>query len=449
MERLRNTILLIDDEKPFLEFLQEKLLEMRFNVFTASNEKEALDLIKKQNIDVALLDIRMPDVDGVTLLKRLKKIDPTLEIIMLTGYASLENAIEAMKDGAYDFLTKPCQLSHLGVILQKACEKVSLSRQNINLREGLLRILPNGEIIGQSEAMRAVLGKIEKISDSSSPVLIEGESGTGKELVANAIHHRSPRASHPFVVINCGGLQESLIENELFGHEKGAYTSADRKKIGLFEVANMGILFLDEIGELGPSAQTKLLRVLELGEYRPLGSVKQSKVDVRIIAATNKNLMDEVKAKHFREDLYYRLNVISIKIPPLRERKSDIPLFVKYYLDKRGISRNREIHVSEEAMGSLINHDWPGNIRELFNAIEYAMTVSNKDSIEIEDLPINITRHQRVGVLNEWMNLKEVEKEYIGKVLRAQGGNLQRTARILNISRPTLYKKLRKYRITN
>jgi len=446
MERAYNNILVIDDERAFLEFLQEKLQERGFNVFTASNEKEVLDQVKKQNIDVALLDIRMPDIDGITLLKRLKKIDPTLEVVMLTAYASLENAVEAMKQGAYDFLTKPCQLSHLEVILQKASEKVSLARQNLNLKEGLLRTLPNAEIIGQSESIRAVLTKIEKISDSSSPVLIEGESGTGKELVANAIHQRSPRASNPFVVINCGGLQETLIENELFGHEKGAYTSADRKKIGLFEVANMGTLFLDEIGELGLSAQTKLLRVLESGEYRPLGSVKQNKVDVRIITATNRNLLDEIKTKRFREDLYYRLNVINIKMPSLRERRGDVSLLVKYYLSTR-MNRTRKAYVSEEAMASLMNHDWPGNIRELFNALEYALTLSNGNSIETDDLPINITKVHRMGPVKEWMSLEEIEREYIQKVLKAYAGNLQKTARILNISRPTLYKKIHKYRM--
>ena len=446
MERAYNNILVIDDENAFLEFLQEKLQERGFNVFIASNEKEVLDQVKKQNIDVALLDIRMPDIDGITLLKHLKKIDPTLEVVMLTAYASLENAVEAMKQGAYDFLTKPCQLSHLEVILQKASEKVSLARQNLNLKEGLLRTLPNAEIIGQSESIRAVLTKIEKISDSSSPVLIEGESGTGKELVANAIHQRSPRASNPFVVINCGGLQETLIENELFGHEKGAYTSADRKKIGLFEVANMGTLFLDEIGELGLSAQTKLLRVLESGEYRPLGSVKQNKVDVRIITATNRNLLDEIKTKRFREDLYYRLNVINIKMPSLRERRGDVSLLVKYYLSTR-MNRTRKAYVSEEAMASLMNHDWPGNIRELFNALEYALTLSNGNSIETDDLPINITKVHRMGPVKEWMSLEEIEREYIQKVLKAYAGNLQKTARILNISRPTLYKKIHKYRM--
>jgi DNA-binding NtrC family response regulator len=444
-------LLAVDDDDEFRSVVARRFQRRGCDVTHTASPVQALRLAEERRFDVAILDIAMPEMDGVKLLERLRQVAPDTQVIMLTGQGTIETAIRAMKLGAYDYLTKPCELAELEVQVQRAYEKGLLARENQNLKTLLRRSEPPTEIIGRSAALKQVLRLIEKVAPTDSTVLIQGESGTGKELVARAIHQASPRAGKPLVVINCAALQETLLESELFGHEKGAFTSAVSSKEGLFEVADGGTLFIDEIGEMAGGLQAKLLRVLEDGRFRRVGSTKEMKADVRILAATNKDLAKEAAAGRFREDLYYRLNVITIPLPPLRDRLDDIPLLVNHFL-RSGARGPRSIE--PEALQALQGYSWPGNVRELANVTERARILAEGPCITLRDLPGGIVHpavaesnglRDRTTVPRSQDHLDELERQHVQRILDTEGGNKARAARALGISRRKLYRLLEKY----
>jgi len=411
-------ILAVDDDDAFRSVVARRFQRRGYDVAHTGTPSEALAMAEQKHFDVAIFDIAMPEMDGVQLLERLRQVDPDTQVIMLTGQGTIETAIRAMKLGAYDYLTKPCELAELEVQVERAYEKAQLARENQNLKTALRRSGPPTEIIGNSSAIRQVLRMIEKVAAADSSVLIQGDSGTGKELVARALHQGSPRADKPLVVINCAALQETLLESELFGHEKGAFTSAVAAKQGLFEVADGGTLFIDEIGEMAGGLQAKLLRVLEDGRFRRVGSTKEIKTDVRIIAATNKDLATEVAANRFRDDLYFRLNVITIPIPSLRDRTEDIPLLVNYFVSQ-GTRGPRSIE--PDALAALVTYRWPGNVRELANVIERARILADGPSITVRDLPLGVAqpsaavpaaRPTEAAVRSNGVHLEDLERQH-------------------------------------
>ncbi|MBI3468369.1 MAG: sigma-54-dependent Fis family transcriptional regulator [Planctomycetes bacterium] len=445
-------ILTVDDDDEFRGVVARRFQRRGYDVTHTGSPSEALGMAEHKHFDVAILDIAMPEMDGIQLFERLRGIDPDTQVIMLTGQGTIETAIRAMKLGAYDYITKPCELAELEVQVERAYEKAQLTRENQNLKTAMRRSGPPTEIIGTSSGIRQVLHMIEKVTATDSSVLIQGESGTGKELVARALHQGSPRADKPLVVINCAALQETLLESELFGHEKGAFTSAIATKQGLFEVADGGTLFIDEIGEMAGGLQAKLLRVLEDGHFRRVGSTKELKTDVRIIAATNKDLAKEVGAGKFRDDLYFRLNVITIFVPPLRERPEDIPLLVNYFLSQ-GTRGPRSIE--SDALGALVAYRWPGNVRELANMIERARILADGPSITLPDLPLGVIQPSAAAVppaaaaaRSNGVNLADLERHHIQRVLETEAWNKARAARALGISRRRLYRLLEKHQIS-
>jgi len=442
-------VLIVDDEIRLAEAFREQLSEEGMKVFIASHAKEALSVVKRESIDVAVLDIKLPDMDGVELLLKLKQQEPTTEVIMLTGYASVATAIRSMKLGAYDYLTKPCKLTELSHIITKAHEKKMLTVKTIVLEEHLHRIGIRDEFIGKSKEMEKVKNLISMVANSDIPVLVLGETGTGKELVARAIHDQSPRAGNPFVVVNSSIFQETMLESELFGYKKGAFTGAETDKMGLIEIADRGTFFIDEVGEMGMSIQAKLLRVLETGVFRKLGDTKEIKVDVRFICATNKDLKEAAEEKKFRKDLFFRISSFIITLPPLRNKREDIPLLINYFLEKfaRGGKKKR---LSREAMEIIVAYDWPGNVRELSNVIERAIIVSgDAEEILAKDLsegllnPVSrVKEPKESNQMGRVLSLVEMESEYIRCVLQSVGGNKSRAARLLGISRKNLYDKI-------
>jgi len=442
-------VLIVDDEMRLVEAFREQLSEEGMKVFIASQGKEALSILKHESIDVAVLDIRLPDMDGVELLLKIKQLEPTTEVIMLTGYASVATAIRSMKLGAYDYLTKPCKLTELSNVIIKAHEKRMLKVKTIVLEEHLHRIGTRDEFIGKSKEMEKVKNLIALVANSDIPVLVLGETGTGKELVARAIHDQSPRADNPFVVVNSSIFQETMLESELFGYKKGAFTGAETDKMGLIEIADRGTFFIDEVGEMGMGIQAKLLRVLESGVFRKLGDTKEIKVDVRFIFATNKDLKEAAEEKKFRNDLFFRISSFIITLPPLRNKREDIPLLINYFLEKfaRGGKKKR---LSREAMEIIIAYDWPGNVRELSNVIERAIIVSgDNEEILANDLsegllnPVSRVKEQKESKqMGRVLSLVEMESEYIRSVLHSVGGNKSRAARLLGISRKNLYDKI-------
>ena len=441
-------VLIVDDEYQLLEAFKKKLTREGMEVFTASNGKEALSLIKQETLDIGLFDIKLPDTDGVQLLEKFREIQPTAEVIMLTGYASVDTAIRSMKLGAYDYLTKPVKLSELHTVILKAYEKKQLKEKTIVLEEQLQRVEVHDRFIGESKEFNGVKKTIALVGNSNVPVLILGETGTGKELVARAIHAISSRATHPFVIINASNLQESILESELFGYKKGAFTGAQTDKVGLLQIANAGTFFVDEVADMGNPIQSKLLRVLETGVFRKLGDTKEITVDVRFIFATNKNIEEEVKANRFRKDLFYRLNTFVIQVPPLRDRKDDIPILTEYFLEKHARKGSRKI-VSKRAMNLLMDYHWPGNVRELANVIERAILISaDRDEIVHDDLPQTIfipsftEVERRHSPNSDTLRLDSMEKDHIEKVLEFAGGNKSKAARLLGISRKKLYQKI-------
>lgn len=440
-------LLVVDDDNDLRGSVVRRLKRQGYSVRDAELPSQAIELAGKRHFDIALIDLSMPEMNGIELLGRLKQIEPGCEVVMLTGEATVETAVEAMKHGAYDYITKPCPFDELHVVLTKAWERQQLGRENTQLRAALDRATPSTEIVGETKAIRNVLRLIEKTAPTDSPVLILGESGTGKELVARAVHRNSQRADKPMVTINCAALQESLLESELFGHEKGAFTGASAAKLGLFQVADGGTLFVDELGELAPALQAKLLRVLEDGSLRRVGSTREQKVDVRIIAATNRDLQQKVSESRFREDLFYRINVLSIEIPPLRERRDDIPLLIDHFLGRSG---HGNWQIADDARKAMCHYHWPGNVRELSNIIERGTILADDNRITLADLPENISRclgapPETDGIADEVDDLEERERRHVAHVLAREQGSRKRAADALGINRRSLYRLIEKY----
>lgn len=446
-------LLMVEDDDEFRETAAKWMAHKGHRVTQAPNGQEALRLIGQRQFQVAVVDMNMPGISGLELLERLNEQESDIEIIILTGQATVENAVEAMKLGARDYLTKPFPLAELERRCLMASERGRLRKENVQLKALLKRQRPRTQIIGESAAMREVFRLIDRVAPTDKAVLIEGESGTGKELVARAIQEKSTRAAGPFVTVNCAALPESLVESELFGHEKGAFTGATARKEGLFEVADGGTLFIDEIGELPGALQPKLLRVLEDGSFRRLGSHQERRVDVRLIAATNRNLDTEVKENRFREDLYYRINVMSVRLPPLNERKGDVELLIRHFLPP-------EWGIDPEALEALLAYHWPGNVRQLINALDRASVLADENLLTIDDLPREIARppepnpeHREAEATPltappvDASDLASVERSHIVEVLRREQGNKARAARALGIHRRKLYRLIERLRI--
>ena len=437
-------VLVVDDERPTRLLMEKELPRAGYTVTTAESGEEALEKIRSAEFDVILLDLKMPGIGGMEALRRIKDSGALGEVVILTGHPDVDTAIAAMKLGAYDYLTKPFKLSELEEILRRAAERKRLERENTALRRMVAQRERAPVLIGKSQAVAALLAMVGRIVGSDANVLIQGESGTGKGLVARIIHGQSGRRDGPFLVINCSAFPEQLLESELFGHEKGAFTGATAAKPGLFEVAEGGTLLLDEVGETSPAMQAKLLQVLDSRELRRVGGTRVHRVDVRIIAATNKDLAREVRAARFREDLYYRLNVVSLTIPPLRERREDIPLLIEHFLKQLGTSYTRKT-LSSEALQLLTDYAWPGNVRELANTIERLLILAPGDVIGPDDLPTNL----RIpgGPVGGPSSLAEMERIHVVRVLKETGGRKMQAARLLGIDIKTLNKKIKDYRI--
>ncbi|HEU4333298.1 MAG TPA: sigma-54 dependent transcriptional regulator [Candidatus Eisenbacteria bacterium] len=441
-------VLMVDDEASFRQIVGRELRRAGYHVEEAGRVDEARRVLAQQSFHVVLLDVRLPDGSGLDLLQDIKQSLPATQVVILTAFGTVQEAIRAMKEGAFDFLAKPCKLGEIEAVIEKALEVQSLERGHAVLQRDLERVQPSERIVGQTPAIREVLRLIERVAETDSTVLIRGESGVGKELVARALHRQSRRARQPFVVVDCASLHENLLQSELFGHEKGAYTGAVRLKHGLFEVADRGTIFLDEIGEVTPPLQVKLLRVLETGVFRRVGGTADVRVDVRVIAATNRALENMMQSGAFREDLYYRLNVFTVPIPPLRERREDIPLLVAHFIRNSAIVPKRNVDVSPEAMEVLVRYPWPGNARELANVIERALILSEGSRLLPENLPIGIRRSSPDAAVTNGgrrPTLEEAERRYILQVLDECGGHRQKAATILGISERNLYRKLKQF----
>jgi len=439
-------VLAIDDEEPFRRLLKKELTRKGFSVQTAADGESAVAMLKSDEYDVALLDIVMPGLDGIALMKKIGNDPATPATIVLTGMATVETAVEAMRNGAYDYISKPYKLDELVIVINRAFEYRRLKIKNLLLEQELARKEAPAEFVGKSGQFKDLLILIRKIAPTGSSVLIHGESGTGKELVATTIWQYSKRSNAPFTALNCAALSESLIESELFGHEKGAFTNAHQLKYGIVEVADKGTLFLDEVGELPLGLQAKLLRFLDSGEFRRVGSNKTLKVDVRVIAATNKDLTILIRSGGFRQDLYYRLNVINIKVPPLRERREDISYLANHFLTKYSNKLSKNISdFSPQALEALNGYHWPGNVRELENVVERAVIICDSETLEVKDLSIPQTSPVTENTSDS--SLEKIEREHILKVLRETEGNQSKASQILGIDRKTLYLKLRKFGI--
>jgi DNA-binding NtrC family response regulator len=437
------SILIVDDEPIVQQSLGDWFRQDGYLVETASNGKEALRLAAERHHDIALVDIKMPGIDGLDLQERLIKECPDLTIIVMTAYASVESAVRALKNGAYDFITKPFDPDELSHLVRRAAEHRSLRSENARLREQLAEVAGPSPIVGVSGAMRHVHELIDAVAGSDATVLVRGESGTGKELVARAVHARSPRRFGPLVVVNCGALPEGVLESELFGHEKGAFTGAQFRHKGKFEMADGGTIFLDEIGTITPRVQVELLRVLEEKSVTRLGGTTPVRTDFRVIAATNQDLEAAVKEGRFREDLYWRLNVFVIDLPPLRDRPEDIPELAQHFLGRFTLAMNRPaLRFSPEALETLRAYGWPGNVRELQNAVERAVVLGKPPTIEVADLPLRLAASaDRPGPLS----LEEIEQAHIRRVLDGCDWNISQAAKLLGIDRGTLYAKIRRY----
>jgi DNA-binding NtrC family response regulator len=438
--------LIVDDDDQLRQTLARRFERQGMAVAEAANGEDAVVKAAQTRCDVALLDLHLPDTTGIELLGQLKERQPELEAIMLTAHGSIETAILAMKRGAYDYLTKPFHLPELEIHLQKAYEKVQLARRERQWVQQIAYESPRYRLVGSSAPMRKVVQLLEKIAPTDATVLVRGASGTGKELVARALHYNSQRRDRPLVTINCAALQETLLESELFGHEKGAFTGAIQAKTGLFEVAEGGTLFIDEIAEMAPGLQAKLLRVLENGQFRRVGSTQEMHADVRVIAATNKLLEEQIKSQHFREDLYYRLNVVTVELPALRDRREDIPELIEHFLTTRQLGPMR-CHIEPEVVEALVAHDWPGNVRELANVLERAQILAEDHRIGLDDLPETLV-DSKPGAMDpvaEPRYLREVERRHVIDVLQQEKGNKVHAAKALGISRRALYRLIEKY----
>lgn len=436
-------LLVVDDDDEFRDTLVRRYTRCGFRVSDAACGDEALDMVSRRDFDVAVFDMMMPGLSGLELLEKFKENQVECEVILLTGKGSIDTAVQAMKAGAFDYLQKPFPLQDLETVIRRAKERRALRKENQQLKALLERNQPQSNMVGQSPAMREVYRLIERAGPSDKAILIQGESGTGKELVAQALHRQSQRSRKPLVVINCAALPETLLESELFGHEKGSFTGAVGTKQGLFEVADGGTLFIDEIGEMPGSLQAKLLRVLEDGSMRRVGSIKERKVNVRILAATNRNLADEVRDGNFREDLFYRINVMSLELPPISERQGDLPLLVPHFLGEGW-------EIEEEAMKALERYDWPGNVRQLINAIERGKIMAEDNLVRLRDLPREIMSRSSTdspSILTDTDDLSSIERAKVIEVLRRESGNKTRAAKTLGIDRRKLYRLVEKYDI--
>ena len=454
---LKDKILVADDEQSMREFLDIMLKKEGYKVSLASNGEEVVKLIDNDLFDLVLLDIRMPKLDGISALKKIKAITPETIVIMITAYASADTAIKAMKEGAYDYITKPFKVEEIKLIIKNALEKINLQKENILLKQVVRDRYHFGNIIGQSPKMVALYDLLEKVSPTKTNILIAGESGTGKELVAKAIHYNSPRKEKPFVTLNCGAIPETLIESELFGHMKGAFTDAIATKKGLFEVADEGTIFLDEISELPLLMQVKLLRVLQDKEFKRVGGTEDIRVDVRIISATNKDLEGAVREKLFREDLFYRLNVIQIKLPPLRDRKEDIPILANHFLKKYSEELNKNIlKISPETLQILLHYEYPGNVRELQNIIERAVALEGSQELTainlnsyLSEQPLLKKGSMDIEIPNEGIDLEkmveDLERTLLLKALDKTKGIKKKAAELLHINFRSMRYRLEKY----
>jgi DNA-binding NtrC family response regulator len=443
-------ILFVDDDQQILDVVSTYLTRNGYVVDAVSNGLLALEKIKQKEYAAIFTDLIMPEISGLDLLKSVKEASPTTEVIIVTGYGTIESAIEALKRGSYDYLQKPINFERLKILIDRIIEKRNLQLENFLFKRRLKDRYNFDQLIGKSVKMQQIYEVIDRISSGSPTILIRGESGTGKELVANVIHQNSVRKNRPFIPINCGAITEGLLESELFGHVKGAFTGAVKDTMGLFKAANGGTIFLDEIAEVQPSLQVKLLRALQERKIRPVGDTREAEVDVRVIAATNKNLEEAIRNKTFREDLYYRLNVISMHMPSLREIKEDIPHLVSHFIKKFSNDSHRIVtRITPDAMDLLIKYDWPGNVRQLENVIERAFALGIDDAIHSEDLPPELRSMNQQSLIGEDnFNLTDNEKVLIARALKQTKGNKAEAAKLLGINLTTVYRKMEKYRIS-
>ncbi|MFC1627630.1 sigma-54-dependent transcriptional regulator [Gemmatimonadota bacterium] len=436
-------ILIVDDEYSVRDSLELWFQKDGYRTASAQDAGEALKLLQESSFDVALLDIKMPGVDGMELQRRIQKLDTNVTVIMITAFASVETAVQALKEGAFDYITKPIDPDELSHLVRRAIEQRRLKAENIQLRQKVEHLMTPEHIVGKSSQMQKVLELVRSVAETDTTVLIRGESGTGKELIAQAIHANSLRRYFPIIPVNCGALPESLLESELFGHEKGAFTGAQYRRKGKLEMSDGGTLFLDEIGTISPKTQIDLLRVLESKEFTRLGGTTPIRVEFRVISATNQNLEQLVELGDFREDLYYRLNVFTISLPPLRERREDIPMLAQHFLEKYSRQMNRIFtEFDSSAMDLLVRYPWPGNVRELANAVERALVVGKPPVVKETDLPLQLND----GVsLPAGDSLAEMEQVHVERILEQTEWNVSQAAKILGVDRATLYNKIKKY----
>ncbi|MGD8370112.1 MAG: sigma-54 dependent transcriptional regulator [Syntrophobacterales bacterium] len=451
--KISGSILVVDDDRAHRTMLRTLLGGWGYSVEEADDGARAIERVHEKPYDLVLMDVRMVEMSGLEALPEIKRFNPAIPVIIMTAYSSVETAVEALKKGAYDYLTKPLDFDELRLALERAMDHGRLKEENRALKESLGKGFNTGEIIGRSRAMVELLETVAMVAPTEATVLITGESGTGKELIAGAIHFNSPRRENHFIKVNCAAITETLLESELFGHEKGAFTGADRRKEGRFKLAHGGSLFLDEISEMSVAMQAKLLRVLQEKEIQRVGGEEVIKVDVRVMAATNKDLREEIEAGRFREDLYYRLNVLTLPVPALRQRAEDIPLLAQHFLETFAEKNRKPIKgFSPQAMDRMVRYNWPGNVRELMNAVERSVILCRSEYISEVDFPLSVldaTAQEQEMVKGEEMPvdlpLEEVEKVTILNTLESAGGNKSETARRLGITRRTLHKKLKKY----
>jgi two-component system response regulator AtoC len=439
-------VLAVDDNEDILKLLNTTLAEAGYETKCLNNGVEALSLIDSEKFDVVLLDLMMPCINGIEILRKIKKDHPSLQVIMISGFGELSHVVEAVKAGAFDYVKKPFNVDEVVSLIDKAFDQIKIIERRYSGKTE--EEVHGSHYYGINKKVKDVLEIIDRVAPTDSTVLVCGETGTGKELIAKALHAKSLRKDKNFVILNCAALQESLIESELFGHEKGAFTGAVKEKKGLVEIADKGTLFLDEIGELGPMLQTKLLRLLEQGEFRRVGSTETRRTNIRVISATNRNLPMEIEKEKFRKDLYYRLNIVSIEPPPLRERKEDMQYLLYIFINKFNKLFNKNIKkVSTDCLKIFENYDWPGNIREFENVIQSSILMTRNEVIETNDLPSKFLEFKKLDRKEVLRPLADIEKDYILAVLKQNDGNKLKTSRILDIDRTTLYKKLREYGI--
>ncbi len=447
----RARVLLVDDDETFRRVMAAELTRRGYNVVTASSGSEAVERAPHMDVDVILLDLRLPDMDGIEVLERLRDRNSSSPgVVVLTGHGTIDTAIRAIRLGAHDYLEKPCQIEKLEIAIEKTWEHVRLVKRQRVLEDGYAPPNVASGLVGTSAAFQKLLENVARIARTDGTTLVLGETGVGKEVVAKLLHAQSPRNEAPFVVVDCAALHEELLQSEIFGHEKGAFTGATRQKHGLFEVAHGGTIFLDEVGDTSPDIQAKLLRVIETSRFRHLGGTEEIAVDVRIVAATNRNLRDAITRGHFREDLFYRLSAFTVEIPPLRERRDDIRVLAEHFTRQFNLRFSVSKRLSEAALETLMQHSWPGNVRELIHALEQAVALSDVDMVGIDDLPPSVRAKRETPALaatEKVPTLREVERSHIFSVLDRVAGNRAQAARLLGMSERSFYRLLRKYRI--